>query len=112
MGHVGAHAPVAPHASAHPQPPRAPTPTPAQVLCGTPRLLALGRRCGLRLQVHATTSAAASAAVVGDVASAWLERWQGLGPAMQYSVAEEAPKEESFLTRCNYRRAGWGCVHG
>ena len=81
---------------------------PAQVLCGTPRLLALGRCCGLRLQVHATTSAAASAGVVGAVAAAWLERWQGLGPALQYSVEEEAPRAEAFLTRWAGRGGGGG----
>ncbi|KAL4448291.1 hypothetical protein ABPG75_005510 [Micractinium tetrahymenae] len=71
----------------------------AQVLCGTERLLALGRRCGLRLQCHATTSTEATAAVVGSVARAWLAQWRSSDPGLQYAVAEEPPEEEAFLTR-------------
>ncbi|PRW45191.1 hypothetical protein C2E21_6279 [Chlorella sorokiniana] len=71
----------------------------AQVLCGTERLLALGRRAGLRLQCHATTSAAGTAAVVDSVARAWLAKWQAGGPGMQYAVAEAPTEEEAFLTR-------------
>lgn len=70
-----------------------------QVLCGTERLLALGRRAGLRLQCHATTSAASTAAVVDSVARAWLAKWQASGPGMQYAVAEAPTEEEAFLTR-------------
>lgn len=70
-----------------------------QVLCGTDRLLALGRRCGLHLQCHATTSGESSAAVVGSVARAWLARWQAADPGLHYSVAEAPPEEESLLTR-------------
>lgn len=80
---------------------------PPQVLCGTERLLALGRRCGLRLQIHATTDAAASAVVVGAVASAWLARWRGMEPGMQYSVVEAPTEEEAFLTRLD---RGWDAL--
>jgi hypothetical protein len=90
-----------------PTPPCTCWPSPAgpcatQVLNGTVRLLALGRRCGLHLQCHATASAAASAAVVAGVASAWLARWRAAAPGLQYAVAEAPTEEETFLTR-------WGC---
>lgn len=70
-----------------------------QVLCGTERLVALGRRCGLHLQCHATSADAATAAVVGSTVRAWLERWKTAGPSMQYTVAEVAGPEETFLAR-------------
>ena len=83
-----------------------------QVLCGTERLLALGRRCGLQLQCHATTSAAGTAAVVDSVARAWLAKWQAGGPGQQYAVAEEATEEEAFLTRWVAAGLGWACFAG
>ena len=68
------------------------------------RLLALGRRCGLHLQCHASASGEATAAVVGTVVSVWLARWQAADPGLHYSVADETSEEEAFLTR-------WvGCV--
>ncbi len=70
-----------------------------QVLCGTERLLALGRRYGLRLQCHATASTEATAAVVGSVARAWLERWRSTDPGLHFTVSEQPSEEESFLTR-------------
>ena len=81
-----------------------------QVLCGMDRLLALGRRCGLHLQCHATASGEATAAVVGSVAAAWLARWQAADPGLHYSVADEPSEQESFLTRWV---CGWlGCLAG
>lgn len=82
-----------------------------QVLCGTKHLLALGRRAGLRLQCHATTSAAGTAAVVDSVARAWLAKWQAGGPGMQYAVAEAPTEEEAFLTRWASRMQGWHSVN-
>ncbi len=69
------------------------------MLCGTDRLLALGKRCGLHLQCHATTGGEASAAVVTAVARAWLAQWQAADPGMHYAVSEAASGEEAFLTR-------------
>lgn len=76
------------------------------MLCGTERLLALGRRVGLRLQCHATTSVAGTAAVVGSVSQAWLAKWQAGGPGVQYAVAEAPTEEEAFLTRWASRLQG------
>ena len=70
-----------------------------QVLCGMDRLLALGCRCGLRLQCHATTRGEATAAVVGSVVRAWLARWHAADPGLHYVVADEATEEEAFLTK-------------
>lgn len=72
---------------------------PPQVLCGTERLLALGRRVGLQLQCHACTGGGATAAVVAATVRAELARWQALDPALQYSVPEDPSQEEAFLTR-------------
>lgn len=77
-----------------------------QVLCGTERLLAVGRQCGLRLQCHATASTEATAAVVSSVARAWLEQWRSSDPGLHYAVAEQPTEEESFLTRSGVGRAG------
>lgn len=81
-------------------------PSDLQVLCGTEQLLALGRRCGLRMQCHATASTDATATVVGSVARAGLAQWRSSAPGLQYALAEHPPEEESFLTRWAAVRQG------
>ena len=71
----------------------------AQVLCGMPRILALGRGCGLHLQCFPSTAPAATEAIVLCAARAALAAWKARGPGLQYAVSGEATLEESFLTR-------------